>query len=533
MNNQIENAINEFKKVLGSNYVVTGDALTPYINNVSGTQRSVIAVLLPSKVEEVQQIVKIANLYKIPLYPISRGKNWGLGSRLPVVDHCVIVELSRMNRILEVNEKFGYAVIEAGVTQRQLYEYITEKNLPLVMDVTGSGSESSIIGNALERGVGYFFDRGEEISALTVVMPDGNLLKTGFGNFENAKAKYLYKYGIGPYLDGLFMQGNFGIVISACINLMHKQEANETFIAKLRKENDLGKFIDRIRELKITGMLKSIVHIGNRERAKISLTPLIYEELKNREQNKNDSELRKRAEELFHKEFYGSWSATGRLFGTKGFVKEAKSQIRKRLSEVADIMFITESKISLLEKVGKLFSFIPSIRDKSTVLAASKMVYKFTTGIPTDDAVKSVYWPFMNPPEKLDPDNSPCGIIFYLPITPLDGTDVESVASLTDSVMRENGFAPSITFNTINEKILETVISIPFSRGKDETEKAHNAIKKLNSKLMAIGIYPYRLSIELMGELIKEEDKYWNYIKDLKDSLDKNRIISPRRYNII
>ncbi|MGB9599085.1 MAG: hypothetical protein ACP5QK_00035 [Myxococcota bacterium] len=70
MSNSIENAIGEFRKVLGNEYVITGEALTPYINNVSGTRRDVMALLLPSKVEEVQQIVRIANQFRIPLYPI-------------------------------------------------------------------------------------------------------------------------------------------------------------------------------------------------------------------------------------------------------------------------------------------------------------------------------------------------------------------------------------------------------------------------------------------------------------------------------
>ncbi len=533
MNNSREEVIKEFIRIIGEKYVVIGDELKPYVNNVSGTKRDVIALLLPASTEEVSKIVTTANRYKIPLYPVSRGRNWGMGSRLPVRDGCIIVELSRMNRIIEVNEKFAYAVIEAGVTQKQLYDYIKEHNLPLVMDVTGSGAESSILGNALDRGVGYFTDRAEEISGLTVVLSDGSVVETGFGHYKNAKTTHLFKHGLGPSIDGLFIQGNFGIVTKAAINLLHQQEANVTFIAKLREEKNLPLMIDRIRLLRNTNIIKSVVHIGNRERARISLTPLIFEELCIRYPDTNKKELRSRAESLFHKEFYGSWSATGRLFGTKGFVKEAKRNLKKHLSDIADLMFITDDKIAFLEKAGRFLSFIPSIREKSIILAASKTVYKFTTGIPTDDAVKSVYWPFENPPEKPDPDNSECGVLYYLPITPLDGEEVRNMLAITETILREDGFDPSITLNTVNDRCLETVISIPFKREENEIKRAHNSIRRLNKKLTETGIYPYRLGIDIMSELIDEEDPFWMFVGRIKVSADPCLIISPGRYNLL
>src|SRR5258708_4909082 len=76
--------------------------------------------------DEVLQIVSLANAHQIPLYPFSTGKNWGLGSKLPVVDGCVLVDLSRMDRIVEVNEAFAYAIIEPGVTQAHLAAHLKE-----------------------------------------------------------------------------------------------------------------------------------------------------------------------------------------------------------------------------------------------------------------------------------------------------------------------------------------------------------------------------------------------------------------------
>lgn len=52
-------------------------------------------VLRPSSEDEVRRIVGLANEHRIALYPFSTGKNWGLGSKLPVIDGCVLVDLSR------------------------------------------------------------------------------------------------------------------------------------------------------------------------------------------------------------------------------------------------------------------------------------------------------------------------------------------------------------------------------------------------------------------------------------------------------
>src|SRR5439155_6009065 len=99
------------------------------------------AVLYPVSTEEVQQIVRIAAKYETPLYPISRGNNWGYGDACAVSDNQVIVDLRRMNKIIEVNAELAYAVVEPGVTQQQLYEHLRDNNIPLLLDVTGAGPD--------------------------------------------------------------------------------------------------------------------------------------------------------------------------------------------------------------------------------------------------------------------------------------------------------------------------------------------------------------------------------------------------------
>src|SRR5262245_15764020 len=78
-----------------------------YGRNVTGLKRCIPLVLRPQSEDEVRRIIALANAQGVALYPISTGKNWGLGSKLPVVDGCVIVDLGRMSRIIEVTECTG------------------------------------------------------------------------------------------------------------------------------------------------------------------------------------------------------------------------------------------------------------------------------------------------------------------------------------------------------------------------------------------------------------------------------------------
>ena len=81
-------------------------------------------VLYPESVADVQAIARIAQEHACPIYPISGGRNWGYGDACAPEPGAAIVDLGRMRQILEINAELGYAVIEPGVTQQQLYEAV-------------------------------------------------------------------------------------------------------------------------------------------------------------------------------------------------------------------------------------------------------------------------------------------------------------------------------------------------------------------------------------------------------------------------
>jgi 4-cresol dehydrogenase (hydroxylating) flavoprotein subunit len=112
-------------------------------------------VLYPQTTQEVAEIVRAANPLKIALYPISRGKNWGYGDACAASVGQVILDFSRMNAICELNVERAYVVVEPGVTQGQLAEYLAKAKSGLWMDATGAGPDASLVGNILDRGFGH------------------------------------------------------------------------------------------------------------------------------------------------------------------------------------------------------------------------------------------------------------------------------------------------------------------------------------------------------------------------------------------
>src|SRR5579863_890984 len=121
-------ALQEFETAVGNEWVFSSDAdvalyddsYTPFPEEPA-KQLVASAAVAPQTVEQVQQIVRTANKYKIPLYAFSTGRNLGYGGSAPTYSGSVIVDLKRMNRVVEVNEQEAYAVVEPGVSFFDLY----------------------------------------------------------------------------------------------------------------------------------------------------------------------------------------------------------------------------------------------------------------------------------------------------------------------------------------------------------------------------------------------------------------------------
>ena len=249
-------ALEEFRRVVGDAWVFSSDAdLDLYRDAYSplrGEDEDPVpsAAVAPKATEQVQEVVRIANRYKVPLWTISTGKNLGYGGAAPCLSGTVMLDVKRMNRILEVDEKNHYALVEPGVSYFDLYRYIHERRLKVWIDTPDPGW-GSLIGNALERGGGYtpMRDHFDAHCGMEVVLPNGDLLRTGMGALPNSKTWQQYRYGFGPYLDGIFSQSSLGVVTKMGFWLYPQPEAQRSGTVSVPRRRDLVPLMEHVNYL--------------------------------------------------------------------------------------------------------------------------------------------------------------------------------------------------------------------------------------------------------------------------------------------
>ncbi|KAI1086685.1 vanillyl alcohol oxidase [Rostrohypoxylon terebratum] len=222
------------------------------------------AIVYPGSTEEVQQIVLWANKHKIPINPISMGRNLGYGGAAPRVRGAVLIDLGRrMNKILEISPEDYTCLLEPGVSFFALYEAVKEKGYDhLWVDVPDVGG-GSVIGNTVDRGVGYtpYGDHWACHAGLEVVLPTGEVIRTGMGALPGNNTWQTFPYGFGPYSDGIFSQSNFGIVTKMGMTLMPNPGGYESFCYTFQKEEDLHQLIEIIRPLRIGNILENVAQL--------------------------------------------------------------------------------------------------------------------------------------------------------------------------------------------------------------------------------------------------------------------------------
>ncbi|OQV05102.1 FAD binding domain-containing protein [Cladophialophora immunda] len=218
----------------------------------------------PGSTEEVVHVVKWANEYEIPIYPISMGRNLGYGGAAARVKGSIIVDLGkRMNKILDIDPDTCTCLVEPGVSFYALYEEIQKRGYNhLWIDVPDLGG-GSVLGNTIDRGVGYtpYGDHFGAHSGMEVVLPMGEVIRTGMGALPGNNTWQVFPYGFGPYADGIFTQSNFGIVTKIGMTLMPSPGGAEGFMCTFKEEDDLACIIEVVRPLRIRNILENVAQL--------------------------------------------------------------------------------------------------------------------------------------------------------------------------------------------------------------------------------------------------------------------------------
>ena len=174
-------------------------------------------VVRPSTKEEIRAIVRLANRNRIPIVPLASGIN-RKGLCIPTKGG-ILLDLRRMNRILEVNEEMMTATVEPGVSFGQLVQEVRKANLRVI--TPWAPSTASVLANYMLRGIyGPATRYGvDHLISIEVVLPNGDVLRTGSANTPNA----MPYCGIvnGPDFCKLFQAnpGTLGVLTKGTIRL--------------------------------------------------------------------------------------------------------------------------------------------------------------------------------------------------------------------------------------------------------------------------------------------------------------------------
>ena len=528
------------RAVLGSEHVLTdAPSLERHSRCTIPWQSCCAAVVFPGSADEVAQVVRIAARHKIALWTSSTGRNWGYATTLAIDDGAIVMILERMNRIVEVNEELAYAVIEPGVTYAQFNAYLRSKGYRLWIDCTDGSALGSVHGNALERGIGEtpYGDHFGNLCGLEVVLPDGELVNIG-GSRQELKTWHTHKWGVGPYLEGLFTQSNLGIVTQAGIWLMPQPEAYNSFVYEIDDARHLPKVLDCFRKLALSGVVNTKLHMINDFVSMTILTQRIAEKVP-QDGPLSDADL----DALRRKYGISPWNCAGGIYGTRQQVALQRTLLRRALSPYGRLIFVSDRFVPLIERLIDWSWKSPALRwitelgarTSLPVLESAPYVHKILQGIPTEFFVKHAYYRYRHPRPLADvhPARDRCGLIWFAPILPFTNENVWPYLDTCKKRFAEYGFDFYIAMLLTNPRSVVCLMAIIYDRDSaDETARSQLLYQDLLGDMHASRLQQYRAGLQSWNELFRDAPELQRLNDRIKTAIDPDNILAPGHYGV-
>lgn len=513
----ISHAFTRWSEILAHERIIQKEAVQDlYGKNTTSSVRVIEGALRPVSQEEIQKIVKVAQEERVPLFPISTGHNWGYGTALPSGEYNIILDLSLMNRIIDCDPKLGIVTVEPGVTLQDLYDYLEKNNLPYLAPLTGAGLHGSLVGNALERGFGVtpFADHFSAVTTITAVLADGTVFNSPLDEYGCERIGALYRYDVGPYLNGMFTQSNFGIVTRMTIALARKPEATSMFLFSLKSDEELSILTEKLPDLLSTLGSTScgFKFINNHQMAAMA-------EGKNKNSTSTIS--------------FPKWTITGGLFGDPRMITAAKKIMRKKMKgKMHKLIFIN---VNFIQKYKHLVNLLPLSQSFKNFLETISLTIDLFQGKPSTAALPLAYLGsgiFPKVRNDADPGKDDAGIIWFAPLIPMDGSLIVEYSELVESTLLKYQLPKMVTFTTINDRCFDAPLPIVYDKNSEEsTRNAKACYDELWNESKKLGIMPYRIPIDEQYRVAESGTPFWEIAEKIKDALDPHNIISPKRYS--
>ena len=355
-----------------------------------------------------------------------------------------------------------------------------------------------MIGNALDRGVGYtpFGENTKYLCGMEVVLPTGEVVRTGMGAFEGANTWGLYPYGFGPAWDQMFVQSNFGIVTKANLWLMDEPESLMGMDVEFDRPEDLKAMVDTLGPLRREGLLRQSPSIGNWMRAAAVLTT-------RQEWTDEPGALSDTVIDAIRKRFnIGWWGVSLRLYG--------REEVNKASYKVLE---------SAMKAIGPM-AIKPTTWRKGQPIERSGW-----TGTPMTFPMQNVNW-----------YGGRGGHIGFSPILPQDGSAALAQFQRTYARYKEYGMDYQGSF-AFGERHLINVNAMIFDHDDAAMMgRIDPFFRALVADAKAQGYGEYRTHLDYMDLVAGSYD--WNggalgkLNQKVKDALDPNGILAPGKSGI-
>lgn len=528
----LPSAISQWQALLGEAQVLQGAAvMAAYGSDTSGAVRQIPAALRITDRAQVADVMRIAHQHRVPVYPISTGKNWGYGSALPARDGCVIVDLGALQKVIHFDAELGVVTLEPGVTQGMLAEFLDADGHPFLVPVTGAGPTCSVLANALERGYGVtpYVDHFGAVTDLEAVLPDGMLYRTALREAGGDELARLFKWGIGPYSTGLFSQSGFGIVTSMSIVLARRPECVKVCLFSLPDDALLEPAVLQIRA--IMGRLQGTVgglNLMNQHRVLSMTAPFPSA------QAGPDGLITTDGLAALGKQYQiFPWTGFCTLYGTKRMVTAAQKEVKAALGGIATrMMFLTPERAKTLAGLARLIPgrFGKGLQGMTATLAKS---LELVAGRPNETAMPLAYWrkPLSRRGQYYDPTADGSGLMWYAPLVPMRPSDVRAYVNMIHDIAPRHGLEPLITFTTLSDRLFDSTVPLVFDRDDPKAVAAAAACyQELLHAGRAKGWFPYRVGINTMPTLVAMQSQATAFHTRLRAGLDPHDLLAPGRY---
>jgi FAD/FMN-containing dehydrogenase len=481
----VRRAVEAFVRALGEDSVLLSeDDLREYrdpYDYKGSDEYTASAVVTPRSVEDVQEIVRIANEFTVPLWTFGQGRNYTYGGPAPRVRGSVLVSFREMNRVLEVDDELAYAVVEPGVRFFDLYDHLQAGGYRLWPSIPDIGW-GSIVGNTLDNGRGYtpYGDHPTTQCGLEVVLANGELFRTGAGGMTGSKTWHLYRESFGPSHSGLFSQSNFGIVTKMGVWLMRAPEVYLSGWVTWKDDEVAAGVIDAMRELMFEGVLRNYPLVGYGIATDNAESP--------------DDEL--------------GWNLRYALYGREALVEAQYEVVGDALARIPGLrvgrrMFRGDERTSATLHDDKVQGGIP--------------------GMELMDLMKLNY-------------GEDFGHIDLSTIGPLTGADVVESIRVRRRLSESHGIPYAAGILLLPRSVLHINSIIFDTNDEQQTRAAYDAYGKMVVELAKAGYPVYRTNIQHM-DLVAEQFDFNDHAQrrlneKLKDLFDPNGILSPGKQGI-